>query len=173
MHMTGREKCNKLKRIRAALASKLGIDLHQVECTFEGECTGTCPKCKQEEDVLNAAILHKGAAVAGAMMLATSMTACVPFGGSSTSPKDSGTVETGGDDLTGEVAPEPDNDPSTKGDDIEFLTGDVDDQSVYGDNTDAKQDDSSDAKKNNGTDAKQTDDGKVVEIVEDLTGYVG
>ena len=45
--MTGREKCNKLKKIRAAVAEKLGIDLHQVECTFEGECTGTCPKCTQ------------------------------------------------------------------------------------------------------------------------------
>ena len=40
-------KCDLLKKLRKDLSDTLGIDLHQTECTFEGECTGTCPKCRQ------------------------------------------------------------------------------------------------------------------------------
>ena len=32
------------------------IDLKQEECTYKGECSGTCPKCKQEEEILNCLI---------------------------------------------------------------------------------------------------------------------
>lgn len=159
MHMTGKEKCNKLKKIRATLASKLGIDLHQVECTFEGECTGTCPKCKQEENILNTAILHKGTAVAGAMMLATSITACNPFKNNNTN----NTTDTDIEYLTGEVALEPDPEPSTNPDDIEFLTGDVDDSSIYCNTDDTQTDENIDTK---------TDGNKTIEIVQDLTGYM-
>ncbi|MDE6639406.1 MAG: hypothetical protein K2K63_02630 [Acetatifactor sp.] len=59
-----KEKCKKLKAIRKKLADGLGIDLKQKECTFEGECRGTCPKCRQEEEALNRALLGKAAAVA-------------------------------------------------------------------------------------------------------------
>lgn len=54
-----KEKCKELKAVRAKIAEDLGIDLHQRECTYEGYCSGTCPKCKQEELMLNAAILKK------------------------------------------------------------------------------------------------------------------
>lgn len=76
--MTGKEKCRRLKAIRKVLADHLGVDIHQVECTFEGECRGTCPKCKQEERDLNAAILRRGATMAGAAAIAMSLAACVP-----------------------------------------------------------------------------------------------
>lgn len=59
-----KEKCKRLKAIRKKLADGLGIDLQQRECTFEGECRGTCPKCRQEEEALNRALLGKAAAVA-------------------------------------------------------------------------------------------------------------
>lgn len=59
-----KEKCKRLKAIRKKLADGLGIDLRQRECTFEGECSGTCPKCRQEEEALNRALLGKAAAVA-------------------------------------------------------------------------------------------------------------
>lgn len=59
-----KEKCRRLKAIRKKLADGLGIDLKQRECTFEGECRGTCPKCRQEEEALNRALLGKAAAVA-------------------------------------------------------------------------------------------------------------
>ena len=89
--MTGREKCDRLKAIRKALAEKLGIELHQKECDYEGDCTGTCPACKKEENILNAALLKKGAAAAGAVIVMAGMAGCTP----------------GTEELSGEVAPEP------------------------------------------------------------------
>lgn len=54
-----KEKCKELKQIRAKIAEDLGIKLHQSECTYEGYCSGTCPKCKSEELQLNAALMKK------------------------------------------------------------------------------------------------------------------
>lgn len=54
-----KEKCRELKQIRAEIAKDLGIDLKQTECTYQGYCSGTCPKCMGEEWRLNAAILKK------------------------------------------------------------------------------------------------------------------
>lgn len=54
-----KEKCRELKKIRAKMAEDLGVELHQRECTYEGYCSGTCPKCMQEELILNAAIRKK------------------------------------------------------------------------------------------------------------------
>lgn len=36
-----KERCKKLKEIRKKVADKIGVDLHQTECTFEGKCSGT------------------------------------------------------------------------------------------------------------------------------------
>lgn len=54
-----KEKCDILKKIRKEQADLLGIDLNQKECTFEGECNGTCPVCQKEEQILNEALLVK------------------------------------------------------------------------------------------------------------------
>ena len=54
-----KEKCRQLKEIRAKMAENLGIELHQRECTYEGYCRGTCPACRKEEMLLNAALLRK------------------------------------------------------------------------------------------------------------------
>jgi len=54
-----KEKCRELKKIRAKIAEDLGIDLKQRECTYEGYCSGTCPKCKSEEMMLNLAIMKQ------------------------------------------------------------------------------------------------------------------
>ena len=48
----GKVTCEKLKAIRREVAEKLGIDYAPRECTFEGDCPGTCPLCQQETDVL-------------------------------------------------------------------------------------------------------------------------
>lgn len=127
--MTGRERCDRLKRIRKGLADRLGVDLHQVECTYEGECRGTCPKCKQEEQILNRALVQKGTAVAGATVIAASLAACTPPG----QPVTSG----GGTDLSGDVAYIDDTDDTGRkstddgkddGGDIEELSGEVDER---------------------------------------------
>ena len=67
-----RKKCEHLKEIRKNVAKAIGVELNQSECTFEGDCKGTCPKCEKEEQKLSKALLLKGTAVAAsaAMLLA-------------------------------------------------------------------------------------------------------
>lgn len=75
---TGKAKCERLKQIRKDLAEQLNIDLQQKECTFKRNCKGTCPKCKQEEQILNNELL-KRVAVLGVGALATlSLAGCTP-----------------------------------------------------------------------------------------------
>ena len=40
--------CRHLKAVRRDIADKNDIELIQEECTHEGPCMGTCPKCEQE-----------------------------------------------------------------------------------------------------------------------------
>ena len=190
--MTGKEKCRRLKAIRKVLADKLGVDIHQVECTFEGECRGTCPKCKQEERDLNAAILRRGAAVAGAAAIATSLAACVPnIPGTHDTGGGQGTNEPLNDDrLSGAIAPDPDDQQGGDTDpgDIVELSGDVayiDEDAAETSDAAAEVTDAASAK-DDGTDCtcekpscacnapdEDKDDTKVVEIEDDdLSGYV-
>lgn len=46
--MLGREKCKYLREIRRRIATENDIKLVTKECTFKGECKGTCPKCEAE-----------------------------------------------------------------------------------------------------------------------------
>lgn len=46
--MTGKEKCKMLREIRAQIAARNDIELVTRECTYKGECKGTCPKCESE-----------------------------------------------------------------------------------------------------------------------------
>ena len=71
-----KEKCKKLKKIRKSMADKLGVDLHQRECTFEGKCSGTCPKCRQEEEIINRAILQKVAIVSVGTTMGIGLVGC-------------------------------------------------------------------------------------------------
>lgn len=83
-----RAKCDVLKKIRKGIADKLGIDLHQRECTFEGECKGTCPKCKQEEDILNREIAKRAGVLALGATASFMLTACAPVGNGNGTPED-------------------------------------------------------------------------------------
>lgn len=73
-------KCDFLKSIRKKIADKINLDLHQVECTFQGTCTGTCPKCKQEEELLNKELLKKATAIGVGTVASLSLVACGPIG---------------------------------------------------------------------------------------------
>ena len=160
--MTGRERCDRLKAIRAALAERLGVDLHQTECHYEGECRGTCPKCKQEERILNEALMCAGKVVAGAAAITASLAACSLGGGKPVS------TGGGGNDLSGDIAQidEPGGKTDTGksgGDDIVELDGEVAPDDL--DDTDGTDD------KGSGKAGDKTD---VVDVPdEDLTGYVG
>ncbi len=70
-----KEKCRILKQVRKKVADALQIDLNQRECTYEGPCSGTCPKCRQEERVLNQALLKRTTAVASVGMLSAGILA--------------------------------------------------------------------------------------------------
>lgn len=73
-----KKKCDMLKGIRKGIADKLGVNLHRVECTYDGDCKGTCPKCKQEEEILNKALLKKVGTIAAGTTAGLMLTACTP-----------------------------------------------------------------------------------------------
>ena len=77
--MDHKAKCKAMKKIRKQIADVIGVELHQTECTYQGECSGTCPKCAQEEKILNRALLG-GTAVAVGLTL-TACTAPEPIEG--------------------------------------------------------------------------------------------
>ena len=44
----GKQKCEILRRIRMDIAERYGLRYNPTECTHEGDCSGTCPKCDAE-----------------------------------------------------------------------------------------------------------------------------
>ena len=46
--MIGKEKCKMLKEIRKEIAKENDIEMVIEECTHQGRCKGTCPKCEAE-----------------------------------------------------------------------------------------------------------------------------
>lgn len=46
--MNGKSKCKILKDIRRQIAENNDIEYITSECKFQGECSGTCPKCESE-----------------------------------------------------------------------------------------------------------------------------
>ena len=51
--MTGKEKCQYLKEIRASVAQAYKIEgFEYKECPFTGNCLGTCPACDAEAQLL-------------------------------------------------------------------------------------------------------------------------
>ena len=86
--MKGKNKCKILKEIRQKIADENDIPYVTRECSYQGECTGTCPKCEAELRYLEQELekrrsLGKTVAVAAvAAGLSLSMAACVPGKGS-------------------------------------------------------------------------------------------
>ena len=46
--MKGKSKCKILKDIRRQIAQDNDIEFVTSECKYQGDCTGTCPKCEAE-----------------------------------------------------------------------------------------------------------------------------
>ena len=68
--MTGKDKCKILKDIRKSIADNNGIEWAVSECTHQGNCKGTCPKCESEVRKLERELsirrnLGKAVAIAG------------------------------------------------------------------------------------------------------------
>lgn len=107
--MKGKEKCKALKEIRRQIAEKNDIPFAVSQCTHQGDCKGTCPKCESELRYLERELairqgLGKAVAIAGISIGAcTTFTAC--------SPMDTVTdflENIGRDELAGDVTPVPD-----------------------------------------------------------------
>lgn len=71
--MTGKEKCKLLKTIRQEIAESNGIVYLTSECTYEGECRGTCPKCDAEIRYLDSEIKRLSAAGVAVTLTGISM----------------------------------------------------------------------------------------------------
>lgn len=58
--MTGKEKCELLKKIRKEIADRNGIEFEPAKCTLENPlCMGTCPRCDAEIEYLDAELNRK------------------------------------------------------------------------------------------------------------------
>ena len=66
----GKITCDVLKEIRKQIASENKIEYNTHDCTFEGECRGTCPACESEvqyleNEIVKRKYLGKAVVVAG------------------------------------------------------------------------------------------------------------
>lgn len=91
----GRNICKYLKDIRKNIAEENGIPLEQKECTYNGECSGTCPCCEEELRYLESKLterirLGKVATVAS---IAIGLAACNGENHSSSQSNDSANME--------------------------------------------------------------------------------
>ena len=60
--MNGKSKCKILKDIRREIARSNNIEFVTSECKFQGDCTGTCPKCEAEVRYLEQELKKRQAA---------------------------------------------------------------------------------------------------------------
>lgn len=107
--MSGKSKCKILKQIRQQIAAENDIEFITSECKFQGECSGTCPKCEAEVRYLEQELQKrrqagKAVAVAGiAAALIVSASGCIEnrTGGAPLPPP----TENQTDILHGEILP--------------------------------------------------------------------
>ncbi len=79
----GKHICETLKGIRREIAEANEIDYNPTECTHEGDCAGTCPKCESEtrwleRQLRNRQALGKAVTIAGLSVALGAMSSCSP-----------------------------------------------------------------------------------------------
>ena len=80
----GKNRCEYLKEVRRRIATENAIPLEQRECTFKGECSGTCPFCEAELHYIEKE-LHKRRTLGKAVTLAGIALSSLAFGACETS----------------------------------------------------------------------------------------
>ncbi len=81
----GKAKCKALKEIRKQIADANDIPYVVSQCTYQGDCKGTCPKCEAELKYLERELavrqnLGKAVAIAGISLgTCSTLTACAPI----------------------------------------------------------------------------------------------
>lgn len=115
MKKNGKNICKELKEVRRRIAEENHIPLEIKECTYEGPCRGTCPRCEAEVRYLENSLAHrlkmgKVATVAG---LALGLASC---GGQSvgTDVLLSPTLEDSDHNISEEPQPEVPEGPETR-----------------------------------------------------------
>ncbi len=118
--MLGKEKCRILKEIRRKIADENDIPYVTRECSFQGECRGSCPRCESElcylekQLALRASLGKRVAVAALCASIGFGTAACTsPFGGKTTG----GEVE-----LSGMMTYEPADTPEP---DVEVTMGEI------------------------------------------------
>lgn len=106
--MIGKEKCRILKEIRQKIADENDIAYVTRECTYQGECRGTCPKCESELKYLEKQLAARAAA--GKRIAIAALCAGMTFsmGGCAAIPNNKGKEDV--EDLAGAVEPTPEPD---------------------------------------------------------------
>ena len=113
--MRGKNKCKILKEIRQKIADENDIPYVTRECSYHGDCSGTCPKCEAElryleQELEKRRAMGKAVAVAAIAASLTLNTGCVP--GTSAEigedPATAGPTQATVEQLQGEVEPYPD-----------------------------------------------------------------
>ncbi|MBR0054488.1 MAG: hypothetical protein IJP65_04180 [Bacteroidales bacterium] len=77
----GKATCKILKEIRREIAAQNNIPLEEHECTYEGDCRGTCPRCEAEVRYLETELqkksqLGKAVITTGIMLRGMLMSGC-------------------------------------------------------------------------------------------------
>ncbi len=79
----GKHTCEYLKDVRRRVARENDIPLEQPACTFEGECSGTCPRCEAEVRYIESELrkrrsLGKAVPIAGIALSSVVAVSCHP-----------------------------------------------------------------------------------------------
>ena len=79
LNMNGKKTCEALRNIRQNIANVNDIEYSPAECTYQGDCAGTCPRCESEMRYIERQLRLRGAlgkavVVAGLTLSATSLT---------------------------------------------------------------------------------------------------
>lgn len=100
--MNGKSKCKILKDIRRQIAAENDIEYVTSECKYQGECTGTCPKCEAEVRYLEQELENRqkaGKAIAVAGIAAALVIGSAGCGSNTAEPSDA--------KFMGDLAPTP------------------------------------------------------------------
>ena len=98
--MIGKQKCRILKEIRQKIADENDIPYVTRECSYQGECSGTCPRCESELRYLEQSLALR--ASMGKRVAVTALCAAVSLSAAACSPSG---VGNGGipDDICGMI----------------------------------------------------------------------
>ena len=120
--MLGKQKCKILKEIRQRIADENDIPYVTRECRFQGECSGTCPRCESELRYLEQQLKLRTSM--GRRVAVTALCAGMAFATTGCGSSQAGPDPTV-NELSGAVAPyeeEQENDPQPQ---VEVLSGEV------------------------------------------------